>query len=329
MLAKPKEGLPSVEHRVGIIGAGDVVQRFYLPTLAKRPHIKLVAICSSDGRSAAALAESRDIPFVARNYVELIARPDVDTVVVCTPPYTHREIAGHALQAGKHALVEKPVCAAYEDFCALLEEAHRAPSVFSYTFNNRLREENQWLIRQVLAGRIGVLELVDAEWLRTKPRPDKAWWRDPRLAGGGVMADLGSHLLMICLDLIADRETFAATCTQVCHEDGCAVEDIAVAQVTVNGRFPVHLRLGWGMAIAEAARVNICAYGAAGRVSNRDYAESKSDGYGHVIDGFLACIEEGRRPDLALLDDAMRLLDALYRAAREGITVTGRFAGAA
>jgi hypothetical protein len=47
--------------------------------------------------------------------------------------------------------------------------------VLDVTFNNAAREDNIWLVETVQQGKIGAIELIELEWLRTKPRPDKAW----------------------------------------------------------------------------------------------------------------------------------------------------------
>src|SRR5260221_2335930 len=177
---------------LGLIGAGDVVQRFYLPALAARPRFRLAAIASATGKTARALAARHDIGAVCDSPAALIARPEVDAVAICTPPDRQPAIAAAALAAGKHVLIEKPVAASYHEAAALIAAAERAPGILYYTFNNRLREENQHLTARVLGGALGALTCLDVEWLRTKPVRSEAWCRDPARAGGGGLADLGS-----------------------------------------------------------------------------------------------------------------------------------------
>jgi predicted dehydrogenase len=158
-------------HGIGIVGAGDVVHRFWLPAL-NRPHLAVRAICSATGAAAAALAPVLGAPSVTADYRHLVARPDVEIVLVCSPPYTHREIAEAALAHDKHVLVEKPVCASYDEFLHLRGAAAQSRGLLSATFNNAWREENEWLRQQVAAGQIGTIELIELEWLR-KPQTNR------------------------------------------------------------------------------------------------------------------------------------------------------------
>lgn len=319
-----------VETRIGLglIGAGDVVQRFYLPALAARPRFRLAAIASATGKTASALAARHDIGAVCDSAAALIARADVDAVAICTPPDRQPAIAGAALAAGKHVLVEKPLAATYAAAADLIAAAERSSGVLYYTFNNRLREENQHLTTRVLGGALGALACLDVEWLRAKPVRTEAWCRDPARAGGGVLADLGSHLIMIALGLVPGRTRFSARCTlQRRTGDPEAPEDLAIADVTIDGRLPLLLKAGWGMALDRPAIVTLRAFGRDGMATNLDYDGPKADGYGAVLDRFAAHLEAGRQPDLGIVDDAARLLQALYDAARTGAAVVGRFRG--
>ncbi len=315
---------------LGLIGAGDVVQRFYLPALAERPRFRIAAVASAGGRSARALAERHQIPTVCDSAAALIARPDVDAVAICTPPDSHRALGVAALAAGKHVLVEKPIAPRYDDAAALLAAVEGAAGILYYTFNNRLREENQHLATRVLSGALGALECIDVEWLRTKPPGAADWCRDAARAGGGVLADLGSHLIMIALGLVPDRTRFVARCRlQRRTEQPGAPEDFAVADVTIDGHLPLLLKAGWGIALERTAIVNLRAFGRAGMATNLDYQGAMGDGYGAVLDRFAAHVTAGKQPDLGIADDAARLLQALYDAARTGDAVTGRFRGGA
>jgi predicted dehydrogenase len=178
-----------------------------------------------------------------------------------------------------------------------------------------------------LEGKIGTVELIELEWLRTKPRPAKTWLADPSLSGGGgVLADLGSHLLMIGLGLIGERHSFEAFAAARCHlEPAGKLEDLVAATIVINDRVLVSLRIGWGMALPDPSQVTTRAYGSRGVLTNDDYVGSKSDGYGRLLDRFVDAIENGTRPDLTEVDDAMQAMHALYRSIHARTSVRGRF----
>lgn len=311
-------------HRVGLVGAGEVVRRFYLPVFRSRADIRVQAICSRDRRRATEVAQLLDIPTVAADHRALLDDEGIESVLVCTPPHTHLEIASHAFGRGKNVLLEKPPCRTYEEFASLQALAARCRRVLDVTFNNSAREDNAWLIDAVKQGRIGAVELIELEWLRTKPRPDKAWARSAHCAGGGgVLADLGSHLLRIGVALMPRARWCVAYCTTTSHASSPeGVEDIACANIIADDAVQLTLKVGWGMQMNTAVRVSIVAHGTVGSLSNKDYPGASSDGYSNVLDRFLAHARAGKQSDLTPADRAMRLMHALYESSRVRVPIT-------
>src|SRR5215469_17619124 len=93
--------------RVGVIGTG-VIAQWHLRSLSGSERGKPVAVFDVLADRAEATAREFGIPYVAKSVDDLIARPEVDAVIVCTPPFAHAEPTIKALQAGKHVLCEKP-----------------------------------------------------------------------------------------------------------------------------------------------------------------------------------------------------------------------------
>jgi predicted dehydrogenase len=199
--------------------------------------------------------------------------------------------------------------------------------VFDVTFNNRRREENLWLTERATSGVLGAIELIDIEWLRTKRQPLQPWLTKKALAGGGVMADLGSHMIITALAMLPARRTFRAQCHSRSYGSaGSDVEDLANAVIAVDGETVVNVRVGWDMHLPKSTQVNIAVYGRNGSARNSDFDGAKSDGYGCIFEDFLGAIDGGPRPDLGLVDDTMNALAALYQsAARNGEPVDGTF----
>lgn len=311
-----------------MIGAGDVVDRFWLPTLAAHGGAEVMAIASSDGQRASEVAARAGILRSFAGHRDMLAAGGLDAVIVCTPPATHRAVCTDALAAGVHVLVEKPVCATLADWRALRCAAEASEAVLYYTFNNRLREENRWLAQRVRDERLGALELLDLEWLRAKPRGGAFWFADPAIAGGGVLADLGAHLVMIALGMVPTRSRFSVRCTATARpESPDGVDDVTAALLTIDGTLPVTLRLGWGMGLARPVEANFRAFCQRGSLTNHDYDGPSSDGYGAVLEVFLRVIREGRQPTLGLLDDVMTVIDALRRSGAEGREISGLLEG--
>lgn len=313
-------------HKIAFIGAGDVVHKAYLPALSQRADCKVLAICSQHGRSAKELAGLYGIETVCEGYEELLQQDSIDTVFICTPTYLHREIAEAAIKRKKNVLVEKPLCTNYQDSQFLLQQAYRYSKTFYTAFNNQFREENQWLRSTVLTGDIGDIELIDFEWYRTKRYENKVWLYDANLSGGGVLIDLGVHMINFALSLIPDRREFTAYCNNVSHDLlFSSVEDTSVAMVTVNERITILIKVGWDMKLSMKSRVILKVAGREGCILNQDYQGHKTDGFGHMIKDFFHHIENQPNSNLELVDDTMMLIDALYQSDQSQSLITGMF----
>lgn len=100
--------------RVGVIGAGRWSRTAHLPGFARSPLCDLVAICDRDRELADARAAEFEIPEVTTDAESLLSRDDIDVIDVVTRG-DHQDLVFATLEAGKHCLVEKPVCHDFRD----------------------------------------------------------------------------------------------------------------------------------------------------------------------------------------------------------------------
>lgn len=112
--------------RVGLIGCGSLSQIGILPHLAEadaREHIELVAVCDTVAARAEETAQAYGVPHALTNPDALIARDDIDLVLVITPIGFHHALAIRALQAGKHVYVQKTMTTTYDEAKELIDTA--------------------------------------------------------------------------------------------------------------------------------------------------------------------------------------------------------------
>ena len=100
--------------RVGVIGAGRWSASAHLPGFTRSPHREIAAICDIDRDLAEKRAKEFGIQDIMTDASKLLARPDLDIVDIVTRG-DHQDLVFQALEAGKHVLVEKPVCHDYRD----------------------------------------------------------------------------------------------------------------------------------------------------------------------------------------------------------------------
>jgi predicted dehydrogenase len=182
---------------VGIVGAGRQGWR-RARALESFLDDRLVAVADRDAAAAQRLAEA----YAAATYNDwraLIDRAGVDTVLVCTPPDSHAEIAIAALERGRHVLVEKPLARSVAEAEPIATTARAALArgvVCAVGFNYRYHPAVQQARRWVDEGAIGPLMYARMRHGITG-REDyaKDWRASASTSGGGELLDQGIHLL--------------------------------------------------------------------------------------------------------------------------------------
>ncbi len=114
---------------LALVGCGGF-GAYVLDAVRDIPGLRVVACADPDGERARVLAE-RHGAHVAASVEEVVGIPEVDVVVLATPPAAHADGAVTALRAGRHVFCEKPVAVTLEAAARVAEEASRAPGVFA------------------------------------------------------------------------------------------------------------------------------------------------------------------------------------------------------
>ena len=97
--------------RVGVVGCGEVAQIIHLPALAQLPeYFSVTALCDVSANVLSGVGDAWGVAARCADYAELVARADVDAVLISNPHVYHAEVALAAMAAGKHVLIEKPMC---------------------------------------------------------------------------------------------------------------------------------------------------------------------------------------------------------------------------
>ncbi|MDA0990067.1 MAG: Gfo/Idh/MocA family oxidoreductase [Verrucomicrobia bacterium] len=179
---------------VAIIGAGLQCKR-RAPVVAEWPGARLVAVASSHLADAEAMADTYSCEGSAC-WQDVVARNDVDVVLVCTPPHVHAEISLAAMTAGKHVLCEKPLTRTVAEAESLVDAARQAGVVLKCGFNHRHHPAIWEAHRLLTAGHIGAPVFARCRY-GIIPREDyhNEWRADPTQAAGGQFIEQGSHAI--------------------------------------------------------------------------------------------------------------------------------------
>jgi predicted dehydrogenase len=185
--------------RIGLVGFGEIARKRHFPAIAENPAFRLAAVADPAGHAPPDVA-------AFRAHADMLARmPDVDAVVVCTPPAARLRVALDAIAAGKHVLIEKPPTATVAEANVLTRAAAQAGVVLYAAWHS---QENATvdLLREHLAG-VPVAR-IDMVWSENfeQYHPGQQWiWRP----GGFGILDAGINGLSI-LTRVLPHQVFVA-----------------------------------------------------------------------------------------------------------------------
>ncbi len=176
---------------VGIIGCGLIGKK----RAAALGEGRLVACADISEARAEALAE-KSAAKVFRNWRELLARPEVEIVIVATLHDSLAEMTCAAIEAGKHVLVEKPAARYPAELAPVMAAAKQQGVKVRVGFNHRYHRAFRKARELFEAGVLGELMFVRARYGHGgRVGYDREWRANPALSGGGELIDQGPHLI--------------------------------------------------------------------------------------------------------------------------------------
>lgn len=190
----PDPGRPEAL-RVAVLGTGFGAS-VHIPALKYLDQVEIVAVVSRRADRAKATADRHGIPNASTDWRDVINDPNVDAVVVSTPPYLHHQMVIAALEAGKHVLCEKPMArnlAEARDMVKLAESAN-VVAVINHEFRYLpIRQRVKELIDE---GYIGEPHSVAMNVFRSTladPNDRPFGWLMEQDKAGGMLGASGSH----------------------------------------------------------------------------------------------------------------------------------------
>ncbi len=209
------------EIRVGVIGFGQMgrihsyayraIPFYYDGQPCK---IVLKGVCDANGELAQKGVDQAGFEFATTDYRELIDRKDIDVINVCTPNNQHAPVLRAALQNGKHVYCEKPLAYNEAEAKELVALADKSDMKHQITAEYRFIPAIMKAKELVDAGFLGRVFQYRGAYLHAgyiDPKRTREWRMQKDVIGGGVLVDLGPHLLDIMHLLIGDVEEVSAT----------------------------------------------------------------------------------------------------------------------
>jgi predicted dehydrogenase len=188
--------------RVAIAGYGLAGRVFHAALVAATDGLEVAAVVTNDPAKREALA----VEHPGARAVDRLddALDDADLVVVASPNRFHVDLARQAIDAGRHVVVDKPLAVTASQARELDARARERGVVLCAFHNRRWDDDFLTLGREVRAGRLGDLVALVSRFDRWRPEIKAGAWRelaDPA-DGGGLLLDLGSHLVDQAIQLL-------------------------------------------------------------------------------------------------------------------------------
>jgi scyllo-inositol 2-dehydrogenase (NADP+) len=226
-MTKIKDAPMTAELKVGLMGYGFAGETFHAPVIEHCGRATVSAIAT--GKPERAQADYPNATIV-EDFDALLALGELDCIVIATPNDTHFDLARKALEAGRNVVVDKPVTLSGADAKTLAELAQTRGLLFA-PFHNRRWDGDFMTVRALIeSGRLGRVTHYESHFDRFRPKVPQRW-REEASRGGGLLFDLGPHLIDQALALFGRPQTIFASVKA--HRDHASAPDY------------VHLLLGY------------------------------------------------------------------------------------
>ncbi len=252
--------------RIGLIGYGGIGRVHAAAYRAIPFHyglpadsISIAGVATTREQTAKRAAEEIGCDFYTGDYHELLARPDIDAVDICTPNNSHCEIALAAAQAGKHIYCEKPLAMNVAEAARMAQAVEAAGVKAQMTFNFRFFPAVARARQLMEAGFVGRVFSFRGRYHRSSyisSEKPMSWRLQREVTGGGALFDLGAHILDLLYYVLDDFAAVNGTLETLIKQRPVAAGSSEKAPVEVDDIALLHARLADGaLGTVEVSRM--------------------------------------------------------------------------
>ena len=240
---------------MALVGYGLAGRVYHAPLITSVDAMLLSTVVTSDPERAERVRADHPNARVVPDVGTLLAdADDYDLVVVATVNDAHVPVASAALEAGLPVVVDKPLAVTSHDAQALVDFAASRRLLLT-VFQNRRYDSDQWTLRALLArGQLGIVLRYESRFERWRPELTAGKWREttPASQGGGMLLDLGSHVVDQAIALFG---AVTSVYGEVDARRGSADDDAFIALRHASGVYS-HLWVS-SMAAAPGPRLRV------------------------------------------------------------------------
>ena len=285
--------------KVGLIGCGGIANEKHIPALKQLPDVEMVAFCDLIEERAVRAAREHGSPnaFSGTDYHALIENPDIDIIYVLTPNREHCRITVDALNSGKHVLCEKPMAITGAEAKLMLEAANRSGKKLTVGYQNRFRQDCQYLKKACMRGDLGEIYYAKAHATRRRAVPTWGVFLDGDKQGGGPLIDIGCHSLDLTLwmmDNYKPRMVMGTAYKKLAQNGDCGnifgnwqpekfkVEDAAFGFIVMENGATIYLESSWALNTLDVDEAKTTLSGTKAGADMRDGLRINGDEFGKL-----------------------------------------------
>lgn len=180
---------------VGLIGYGVAGDVFHAPMVYSVDGLKLYKIYDSSAEKENRINSKYVGVRFTTNIDDIFNDQNIDLVIIATPNIAHYELAVRSLESGKHVIVEKPFTVTSQEADELVQIAKSANKVLTVHHNRRWDSDFKTIKKVIEGNLLGNLVEYEAHYDRFRNFFREGAWREKDIPGGGILFDLGSHLI--------------------------------------------------------------------------------------------------------------------------------------
>jgi predicted dehydrogenase len=270
-------------------------------------------------KKALRYAKAMGVKNVFTNYEDLLKLADLDAVVINLPNFLHYEAAIKASEAGKHILMEKPMARTVEEGQKILTAVRKNGGKLMIGYDLRFSPVLRQVRDSITTGLFGSVKIADATNVSggpfsprsdsVGPVPVPSWWLDKELTGGGVLLDLGSHMIDLLIWYFGDVnhvESFLG------HTFKMDVEDVATCLLKFKEGPIACVKVGWfsqdylqSLQICGTAKIGI----------------ERSDSNYLKLEHFIECLQKDEQPQPSG-EEGLRSLQVISLAYKKAVVLS-------
>jgi len=272
---------------VGVIGLGRQ-GLLHLMSCNKIEGVTVVA-ASDSSKNALKKAKALGVEMLYDDYHELLNHSSgMDAVVISLPNFLHLDCVKLALEQGLHIFIEKPLARNVKECNEIVDLVAKTGKKLQVGNNLRFDIGMRKLKEKSDSGSIGGLEVVTCEEIINgpfshprNPAPVADWWFDPEKAGGGVLLDIGCHLIDAFRFLVGEECTVEFSALE--HKFNLPIEDAAIVMLrSLTSSVRGIINVGWYQKTTYPHfDFNVTLHGSAGYVSYTDFGPKSL--YSHAV----------------------------------------------